>query len=162
MNFWMLAFSANFCPIKTDLSGNTVWPQASGFQKLNKMDHFWHFELTFVHSKCKRSSIRSQCWMRLFLWFSNNVVVSFILCFWALLRLVISDKYFKSSKLKGHGYKENPRQNSSNPTVLAYTMCKNVFAPVFALTLIFILGGKPEEKLVFHLLIKLFYLSADS
>ena len=43
LNFWILAFSANFCPIKTDLSGNTVWPQASGFQKLAKMDHFWHF-----------------------------------------------------------------------------------------------------------------------
>ena len=32
--FLILAFSTNFCPIKTDLSGNTVWPQASGFQKL--------------------------------------------------------------------------------------------------------------------------------
>ena len=31
------------------------------FKKLAKMDHFWHFELTFVHSKCKRSSLRSQC-----------------------------------------------------------------------------------------------------
>ena len=29
--------------------------------------------LSFVHSKCKRSSLRSQCWMRLFLWFSNTV-----------------------------------------------------------------------------------------
>ena len=29
---------------------------------------------TFVHSKCKRSSLRSQCWMRLFLWFSNTVM----------------------------------------------------------------------------------------
>ena len=63
---WILAFSTNFCPIKTDLSGNTVWQQALGFQKLAKMDHF-------VHSKCKRSSLRSQCWMRLFLWFSNTV-----------------------------------------------------------------------------------------
>ena len=27
-NFLILAFSTNFCPIKTDLSGNTVWPQA--------------------------------------------------------------------------------------------------------------------------------------
>ena len=43
MIFWILAFFTNFCPIKTDLSGNTVWPQASGFQKLAKMDHFWHF-----------------------------------------------------------------------------------------------------------------------
>ena len=37
------------------------------------MDHFWHFYLSFVYSKCKRSSLRSQCWMRLFLWFSNTV-----------------------------------------------------------------------------------------
>ena len=28
---------------KSDLSGNNVWPQALGFQKLAKMDHFWHF-----------------------------------------------------------------------------------------------------------------------
>ena len=35
--FLMLAFSTNFYPIKTDLSGNTVWPQASGFQKLAKI-----------------------------------------------------------------------------------------------------------------------------
>ena len=35
---------------KIDLSGNTVWPQASGFQKLAKIDHFWHFWWTFVHS----------------------------------------------------------------------------------------------------------------
>ena len=26
--FLNLAFSTNFCPIKSDLSGNTVWPQA--------------------------------------------------------------------------------------------------------------------------------------
>ena len=38
--------------------GNTVWPQASGFQKFVKMYRFWHFPLTFVHSKCKRSSLR--------------------------------------------------------------------------------------------------------
>ena len=40
---WILAFSTNFCFIKSDLSGNTVWPQASSFQKLAKIDHFWHF-----------------------------------------------------------------------------------------------------------------------
>ena len=27
----------NFCPIKTDPFGNTVWPQAVGFQKLVKL-----------------------------------------------------------------------------------------------------------------------------
>ena len=34
-NFFNLAFFANFCPIKIDLSGNTVWPQASRFKKLS-------------------------------------------------------------------------------------------------------------------------------
>ena len=29
-----------FCPFKTDLSGNTVWPQASVFQKLAKIGPF--------------------------------------------------------------------------------------------------------------------------
>ena len=43
LSFPFLSFSTNFCPFKSDLSGNTVWPQTSGFQKLVKMDHFWHF-----------------------------------------------------------------------------------------------------------------------
>ena len=59
MSHLNFGISNNFCPIKTDLPGNTVWPQASGFEKVAKMDHFWHFELIFVHSKCKRSSLRS-------------------------------------------------------------------------------------------------------
>ena len=41
--FGILAFFTNFCRIKIDLSGNTVWPQASSFQKLAQMDQFWHF-----------------------------------------------------------------------------------------------------------------------
>ena len=56
LNFSMLAFSTSFYPIKSDLSGNSIWPQT----------FFWHFQSTFVHSKCKRSSLRSQWWMRLF------------------------------------------------------------------------------------------------
>ena len=35
LNIFILAFSTKFWPIKTELSGNTVWPQALGFQKLN-------------------------------------------------------------------------------------------------------------------------------
>ena len=31
-----------------------------------QIEHFWPFYWTFVHSKCKRSSLRSQCWMILF------------------------------------------------------------------------------------------------
>ena len=61
--FWILAFFTNFYLITIHLSGNTVWPQASGFRKLAKITNFWW---TFVHSKCKRCSLRSQCWVRLF------------------------------------------------------------------------------------------------
>ena len=41
--FWILAFSTNFWPIKTDLSGNSVWPQALDFQKLAKLSIFGIF-----------------------------------------------------------------------------------------------------------------------
>ena len=51
LSCWILAFSTNFGPIKTDLSGNTVWPQASGFQKLVKMDHFVAFLINFCPLK---------------------------------------------------------------------------------------------------------------
>ena len=43
------------------------------FQKITKIDHFWQFWWTFLHSNCKRSSLRSQFWMRLFMWFSTTV-----------------------------------------------------------------------------------------
>ena len=33
LNFSILAFSTNFWPIKNDPYGNSVWPQALGFQK---------------------------------------------------------------------------------------------------------------------------------
>ena len=46
-------FLAFFVLLKSDLSGNTVWRQASGFQK--KKWHFWRFWVTFVQS------LRLQC-----------------------------------------------------------------------------------------------------
>ena len=39
----ILAFYTNFCPNKSYLSCNTVWPQVSGIQKLAKMDYFLYF-----------------------------------------------------------------------------------------------------------------------
>ena len=51
-DFLPFAFSSNICPIKSDLSGNTVWPQAS------------------IRSQC--------CEMRLFLQFSNTVWLEYI------------------------------------------------------------------------------------
>ena len=47
--------------------------QVVGFSKTRQIDHFWHFWWTFVHSKYKGSSLRSQCWVRLFLRFLGNL-----------------------------------------------------------------------------------------
>ena len=44
--------------------------------KSPKLTSLWHFLSTFVHSKCKRSSLRSQCCkMRHFEQFSNTVLL---------------------------------------------------------------------------------------
>ena len=40
-NFAILAFFT--CPVKIDLSGNNVWTQVSGFQKLTKLVIFGIF-----------------------------------------------------------------------------------------------------------------------
>ena len=42
-----MAFSTNICPIKSDLSGNTVSPQASNYLKFAKMGHFLPFLIKF-------------------------------------------------------------------------------------------------------------------
>ena len=42
-NHYILAFSINFCPIENGLSGNTVRLKDLGFQKVAKMNHFWHW-----------------------------------------------------------------------------------------------------------------------
>ena len=69
----ILAFSNNFCPIKIDLSGSTVWPQASGFQKLAKLTIFGIFdELLFTQNVNVAHFARNVEW-DLFLWFSNTV-----------------------------------------------------------------------------------------
>ena len=47
LNLDSLTFSTNFCLFKSSLSGNSVWPHASGFQKLAKMDHFLAFLMKF-------------------------------------------------------------------------------------------------------------------
>ena len=44
-----MAFSRNFCPIKTTLSGNTVWPQASSF----KTNVEWDFSRDFQTPRIK-------------------------------------------------------------------------------------------------------------
>ena len=43
-NFSTLSFSINFCHIKIGLSGNTVWHQASSFQKTSKSPVFGIFD----------------------------------------------------------------------------------------------------------------------
>ena len=77
LTLWISEFCdcTDFCLINIDLSANTVWPQASAFQKLVKLTNFGiYYELlsTQIKSKYKGSSLRSHCWMRLFRWFSNT------------------------------------------------------------------------------------------
>ena len=60
-----LSFMKKEVMIKVDLSGNTVWPPASGFQKLAKID------LLSTHVNVARFA---RDWMRLFRWISNTVL----------------------------------------------------------------------------------------
>ena len=53
--FFNLGISINFCPIKSDLSGNTVWLPSSGCQNLAKLTIFG----IFYELKCKRSFARN-------------------------------------------------------------------------------------------------------
>ena len=75
-SFWIMAFSTNFCPFTTDLFGNTVWPQVSGFQKLVKLNET--FSVIFKHKidliqivfdfrwsySCPLRKSCSDCWTR--------------------------------------------------------------------------------------------------
>ena len=51
LNVSIKAFSTNFCLIKSYLSGNTVWLQASDFQKLAKLTIFLAFLVNFCPLK---------------------------------------------------------------------------------------------------------------
>ena len=84
-----------FCPIMIDHSGNIVWPNAK-----------FPISGIFVHSNCKRISLRSQCWMRLFLWFSNTVVLVHIPKHWRIwddaLSYLVSDGELKCFALNSN------------------------------------------------------------
>ena len=43
-----MVFSTNYCPFKTDLSGNTVWSQALGFKNLAKLAIVGIFDENFA------------------------------------------------------------------------------------------------------------------
>ena len=58
--FSILAFSTNFCPIKVDLSGNTVWPQTTGFKILPKLT-FLAFFLNFCPLNIARFARNVEC-----------------------------------------------------------------------------------------------------
>ena len=48
---------------------------------------------------CKCSSLRSQCWMRLYLWFSNIVCLKSLELFWGYLLVYVRD-YYKILQMK--------------------------------------------------------------
>ena len=64
-----------YCPNQSDLSGNTVWPKALGFQKLAKIEHFFAFLINFCLLKMG-SSLRSR-----FLWKEGK-------CLWIMMRWI--------------------------------------------------------------------------
>ena len=71
--FLCLGIFTNFCSIKIDLSGNTVWPQTSTFQKNRQT---WLFFCIFSELLCSQNVnvarfARNAEWD--FLWFSNTV-----------------------------------------------------------------------------------------
>ena len=62
MNFSILAFPANFCLIeKWPLSGNTVWPQSSGFQELSKLTIFYILMNLFSTQNLARFARYDKC-----------------------------------------------------------------------------------------------------
>ena len=63
LSFSILAFSANFCQIKANLSDNTVWPQALGYQKFVKMHLLGIFnELLYIQNINVARIIRNVEW----------------------------------------------------------------------------------------------------
>ena len=79
-------------------SGNTVWPQVSGFQKLVKLDHFRHFLMNFFPlKKRKHSSVARNVLCDFFLWFSNTV-------FWGKMNDDEKNIMFKKSLAIGKGF----------------------------------------------------------
>ena len=75
--FWFWRFWPIFVKFSFDLSGNTVWPQAFDFEKFAKLT-ILAFLINFCRLKMYTSSLRSQCKMRLFLWFSNTMLIVYI------------------------------------------------------------------------------------
>ena len=65
---WILAFSINFCPFKSDLFGNTIWLLSSGFPNLAGMDHFCHLSTQNVDVARSARNVESD----IFLWFSSK------------------------------------------------------------------------------------------
>ena len=57
LNFLNLAFSTNLCPIKIALSGNSVWPKASDYQKLAKM---LNETFSVIFKQCELSWLKIQ------------------------------------------------------------------------------------------------------
>ena len=69
--FWH--FSTNFWPIKTDMSGNSVWPKASDFQKLVKLTIFGIFDDLLSTQNVNVARFARNVEWDFFVWFSNTL-----------------------------------------------------------------------------------------
>ena len=89
--FGIFQVSTNFCPMNIELSGNSVRPQASDFQKGRQLDNFWHFtELfptlfsvifkRFVCLKCKiKTFVIEKRTFKWHVWAENVVMTKFLI-----------------------------------------------------------------------------------
>ena len=75
------------------MSGSTVWPQNAPF--------FGIFNELLSTQSVKRSSLRSQYWLRLFLWFSNTVICEVLIAFPASRQAI--EKWLLSLDLSTYG-----------------------------------------------------------
>ena len=63
MSHLILAFSTIFCTIKVICLVPLFDRKLQVLKNSPKLTNFWHFWWTFVHSKCKRSSLDTQFWI---------------------------------------------------------------------------------------------------
>ena len=77
LNFLIFAFFINFVLKNMTFLVTLFDHKLQVFKNSPNWTIFWHFWLTFGHSKCKHSSLRSQCWMRLFVGFSSSISFGF-------------------------------------------------------------------------------------
>ena len=74
LNFWILTFSTNFYPIKSDLSGNIFWPKRCSLCSQYEWDFFCDFQTVCLSFKVIFSEYfaAQYCGLRMYISISVN------------------------------------------------------------------------------------------